>query len=174
MIRRKKGWHPGEEIKHRAPAVLTGTGREGGPAGFWPAKSWDSLLPEPIARRKSPGDGKHQTLATVMYKSNTSYSQFGLGVGLFPGFGSFFVLSAPFRAAAAVPGTISKGSPPSPSPRQRQPPARTCPEVSGVGKDAGSIHPGGADPAGGEEPSEEAPCRDVPRCKKGLLELKNR
>lgn len=111
MIRRKKGWHPGEEIKHRAPAVLTGTGREGGPAGFWPAKSWDSLFPEPIARRKSPGDGKHQTLATVMYKSNTSYSQFGLGVGLFPGFGSFFVLSAPFRAAATVPGTISKGAP---------------------------------------------------------------
>lgn len=70
-IRRKEGWHPGRE---RAPSPGS-TGRsspapagKADPAGFWPAKSWDSLFPEPIARRKSPRDGKHQTLATVMYR----------------------------------------------------------------------------------------------------------
>lgn len=70
-IRRKEGWHPGRE---KAPSPSS-TGRSS-PAvagkadqtGFWPARSWDSLFPEPIAWRKSPRDGKHQTLATVMYR----------------------------------------------------------------------------------------------------------
>lgn len=57
VIRRKEGWHPGRE---RAPSP-GGAGRgspapagKADPAGFWPAKSWDSLFPEPIARRKVP------------------------------------------------------------------------------------------------------------------------
>lgn len=82
---------------------------------------------------------------------------------------SVFVLSAPLEMPppplSLSPGPPAK-EPPSPSPsaapRQRQSPARTCPEVSGAGKDAGSLRPGGADPAGGEEPSEDAPSQDVP------------
>lgn len=168
---------PGErkstEPRRRWPR-LAGTGREGGPAGFWPARSWDSLFPEPIARRKVPRRRKAPDFSNSdVQRATLAIHSLGLVCVFFSCFLYFLFLFFCFcpvgsygdAAAATHPGAVGKGAPsPSPSaaPWQRHSPAWTCPEVSGARKDAGLLRRGRTDPAGGEEPSEDAPSRDSP------------
>lgn len=75
VIRRKEGWHPGRE---RAPSP-GGAGR-GSPApagkadrrGFGQPGLGIRSSQSRLHGEKSPGDGKHQTLATVMYREQHS------------------------------------------------------------------------------------------------------
>lgn len=179
-IRRKEGRHPGRE---KAPSPGS-TGRsspalagKADPAGF-ASKSWDSLFPEPIARRKSPRDGKHQTLATVMYREqHLLFTVWGWFVFFSCFLYFFFLLFCPVgsygdAAAAACPGAVGKGAPsPSPSaaPRQQHSRARTCPEVSSARRDAGFLRGGRTDPAGGEEPSRDVLSQDSPLARRFSL-----
>lgn len=177
VIRRKEGWHPGRE---RAPSP-GGAGR-GSPApagkadrrGFGQPGLGIRSSQSRLHGEKSPGDGKHQTLATVMYREQHSlFTVWGWFVFFFSCFLYFLFLFFCFcpvgsygdAAAATHPGAVGKGAPsPSPSaaPRQRHSPAWTCPEVSGARKDASLLRRGRTDPAGGEEPSEDAPSWDSP------------
>lgn len=142
------------------------------PAGFWPAKSWDSLFPEPIARRKVPRRRKAPDFSNSdVQRATLAIHSLGLVCVFFLFYVIFccccfsvFALSAPTEtAAAARPGAVGKGAPslsPSAAPRQRCSPARTCPEVSGAGNDAGLLRGSRTDAAGAEQTSGDAPSRD--------------
>lgn len=162
-----------EPRRHSPPRRLAGAGGEGGPAGVLASQVLGVALPradrtEKVPRRRKAPDFSNSDVqrATLAIHSLGLVCVFFLFLYFF--FFSVFVLSAPLEMPPPPPwlslGPPAK-EPPSPSPsaapRQRQSPARTCPEVSGAGKDAGSLRPGGADPAGGEEPSEDAPSQDI-------------
>lgn len=90
------------------------------PAGFWPAKSWDSLFPEPIARRKVPRRRKAPDFSNSdVQRATLAIHSLGLVCVFFLfyvifccWFFSVFALSAPTEtAAAARPGAVGKGAP---------------------------------------------------------------
>lgn len=185
---------PGErkstEPRRRWPR-LAGTGREGGPAGFWPARSWDSLFPEPIARRKVPRRRKAPDFSNSdVQRATLAIHSLGLVCVFFPVFCIFcfcfsvFVPSAPMEMPP-LPLTLG------PWAKEPQVRARVRPPGSGIPQPGRVLR----SPAPGKTPACSVAAEPIPPearsraktrrpgtarllpgshcCKKGLLELQN-
>lgn len=174
---------PGERIsteprRRSPPRRLAGAGGEGRPAGVLASQVLGFALPradrtEKVPRRRKAPDFSNSDVQRATPAIHSLGLVWVFFFSWFCIFIFFFFLCLSCRLLLEMPPpplSLSPGlpakEPPSPSPsaapQQRQPPARTCPEVSGAGKNTGSLRPGGADPTNGKEPSEDAPSQDVP------------